>query len=475
MFLADAYQLLLMNPLTLQVDDDATKNALGMIVKEVRRVGGRALLVGGCVRDALLGLTAKDLDIEVYGVSSELLKTILGTHFNVEIVGEAFGVMKLHGLPIDISLPRRESKTGRGHKAFDIFSDPSMTPEEAAVRRDFTINAIAYDPVTHELIDPFLGLQDLQNRILRHVSEQFSEDPLRVLRGIQLAGRFSLTVHSDTIQLSRKLVDEYETLPIERIWGEWIKWAWQSKKPSKGLAFLAQCGWRRLYPELEALDGCPQEPRFHPEGDVWIHTLHVVDQAARIAERDQLSQEDRVVLVLAGVCHDLGKPETTEILPDRIRSYGHSSTTETYEQFLQCIGAPRELANRIIALCHYHLTHIDFHGSARHVRRVAVALGKVGESLHMLARLVEADHSGRPPLPKEIPHSMKDMLSLAQELAIQDQAPKPVLMGRHLLELNIPAGPRMGELLKAAFEAQLEGEFETIDGAREWIKQRYLP
>ncbi|MCA9471999.1 MAG: HD domain-containing protein [Nitrospirales bacterium] len=457
--------------LTLGMGEGAVKEALATIFQEVQHAGGRALFVGGCVRDALLGLAAKDLDIEVYGVSPESLRALLETHFKVEVVGEAFGVMKLHGLPVDISLPRRESKAGRGHKAFDIFSDPSMTPEQAAVRRDFTINAIAYDPVTGDLIDPFLGVQDLEARTLRHVGGQFSEDPLRVLRGLQLAGRFSLDVHPDTIRLSRQLVDEYETLPIERIWAEWYKWAGQSKEPSRGLRFLEHCGWRERYPELDALTGCPQDPRFHPEGNVWEHTLLVADQSARIAERDQLSLEDRAVLVFAGVCHDLGKPETTEILPDRIRSRGHSGKTETYERFLRRIGMPRALADRVIALCHYHLTHIDFQGSTRHVRRVAVALGEAGESLDMLARLVEADHSGRPPLPQEMPQNMRAMLTVAQGLSIQNQAPKPLLMGRHLLAMKVPPGPMMGKLLRAAFDAQLEGEFETLDGAREWIQQ----
>ena len=433
-----------MQHVKLDIGDATMQGALNVIFHEVQRSGGRALFVGGCVRDAILGHQAKDLDIEVYGVSPEALKKILAAHFRVDLVGEAFGVIKIHEFPIDVSIPRRESKTGLGHKAFDILSDPHMTPKEAAWRRDFTINAMAYDPVIEELIDPFSGFQDLKGRILHHVGEQFSEDPLRVLRGLQFAGRFSLEAQPDTLQLCQELVVEYDTLAIERVWGEWYKWAAQSQLPSAGLTFLRQCGWLQLYPELAVLPGCPQDPRFHPEGDVWIHTLHAVDQATRIAEREAFSLEDRAVLVFSALCHDFGKPETTEVLRDRIRSYGHCGTIETFQKFLCRIGMPLNLMNRVIALCTHHLAHIDFIGSPRHVRRLAVKLSEGGETLEMLAKLVEADHSARPPLPQELPENMQRMLDVAKSLAIQDQAPKPLLRGRHLLEMKMPSRSENG-------------------------------
>ncbi|WP_447968228.1 CCA tRNA nucleotidyltransferase [Nitrospira sp. M1] len=463
-----------MERLDLHIGHDETQEAVNKLVHAVQQAGGRALFVGGCVRDAILGMTFKDLDIEVYGVHPEKLKQLLAAHFTIDVVGEAFGIIKIHGLPIDVSIPRRESKTGFGHKAFDIFSDPTMTPKEAAVRRDFTVNAMAYDPDTKELIDPFSGYKDLHDHVLRHVGAQFSEDPLRVLRGLQFAGRFALQATCETIECCLQLIPEYDTLAIERIWGEWYKWAAQSQRPSAGLQFLQQCEWLQLYPELVVLQGCPQDPRFHPEGDVWTHTLHVVDQAARIAERDDLSSLDRAALVFSALCHDLGKPETTEVLSDRIRSHGHTGTIETFQKFLERVGMPHELMSRVIQLCRYHLTHIDFSGSPRHVRRVAVALDEVGENLQMLARLVEADHSGRPPLPQELPLKMAEMLSVAQNLDIQHHGPTALLMGRHLLEMNISAGPQMGMILSAAFEAQLEGEFDTVEEARRWVQRHYF-
>ncbi len=463
-----------MKKLELQIEDNATRHALARIIQGTQRAGGRAVYVGGCVRDAILGLPSKDFDVEVYGLPAEVLKQILSSMFQVDVVGEAFGVLKIHGHPIDVSIPRRESKVGGGHKAFDILSDPSMTPNAAAARRDFTINAMAYDPVAKELLDPYGGYEDLHNKILRYVGPQFSEDPLRVLRGQQFAGRFLLQATSDTLNLCQELLGEYDTLAIERIWGEWYKWAAQSQQPSVGLTFLQECGWLQPYPELIALQQCPQDPRFHPEGDVWTHTLHVVDQTARIAKRDGLSAYDRAILVLSGLCHDLGKPECTEILSDRIRSHGHTETLETYRKFLQKIGAPADVMSRVMTLCKHHLTHIDFKGSARHVRRLAVKLEVDGETMDMLAKLVEADHSGRPPLPQELPDKMRAMLDLAQQLHVQDRAPQPLLMGRHLLGMDVPAGPRMGEMLKAAFEAQIEGEFDTLEDAKIWVQTRHL-
>ncbi len=460
-------------PFRFHIKNDAVREAQLKIARVVASAGGRAYLVGGCVRDAFLGLHPKDIDIEVYGISSETLVKILSPHFSIDIVGEAFGVLKIHGLPIDVSLPRRESKTGLGHKGFEVFSDPVMTLEEAAARRDFTMNAMAFDPIGGEVCDPYSGHQDLEVGILRHTTSKFSEDPLRVLRGMQFAGRFSLEVAAETVELSKGLLKEYNTLALERIWSEWFKWASQSVKPSLGLKFLRECDWIKVYPELLALEGCPQDPRWHPEGDVWTHTLYVTDKASRIAERENLEEKERALLVLTALCHDLGKPSTTKVTPDGIHSRGHAETDDLYRQFLKRLGTPSAMVERVVILCHYHLTHLHFVGSPRHVRRLAVALASVGENLDMLARLVEADNSGRPPLPPGLPKKMEQLLQLAHELEVKDTAPKPLLQGRHLTELGVTPGPAMGEILKAAFEAQLDGKFDTLETAREWVIQHH--
>ncbi len=349
-----------------------------------------------------------------------------------------------------------------------------MSIEEASSRRDFTVNAMAWDPDHQELLDPFGGLSDLEQKVLRHTTEHFQEDPLRVLRGQQLAGRYALTGAPDTLALSQALLSEYHTLPIERVWGEWYKWASQSVLPSAGLTFLLQTDWIQIYPELKTLIDCPQDPQFHPEGDVWTHTLFVTNEAAVIAERDGLPQDERAVLVFAALCHDLGKPDTTEMIDGRIRSRGHCDTVEIFQAFLARIGAPSEIAERVIMLCRYHLTHIDFKDSLRHVRRLSVALASAGETLEMLGRLVEADHSGRPPLAKGLPDNMKAMLDVAESLNIQSQRIEPLFLGRHLLELGFSPGPKMGDILRVVFEAQMNGDIQNLEDAKEWVRRNCL-
>lgn len=461
------------SPLTFRVADPALERALAELCALVRDAGGRALLVGGCVRDAALGRPATDLDVEVYGVPPDRLLERLASRFPVDLVGQAFGVVKVHGLPIDVAIPRRESKVGLGHRGFEALSDPRMSLEEAAARRDFTINAMAYDPGTGELLDCYGGLQDLEARVLRHTSDKFGEDPLRVLRGLQLAGRYDLRAAPETVEVARGLLAELPAIPVERVWGEWRKWAARSVRPSAGLEFLRQCGWRAAYPELAALEGCPQDPHWHPEGDVWTHTRFVTDEAARIAARDGLDEEDRTVLVLAALCHDLGKPAVTKEAGGRVTSPGHAGRVEPIEAFLGRIAAPGRCRDRLLVLCRHHLDHIGFSGSAAQMRRLARALEAAGEALPMLARLIEADHSGRPPLPKGPPETLVRMLEVARAVAVEAAAPKPLLLGRHLLELGLAPGPRMGEILRAAYEAQLDGAFETAEAARQWVRGRY--
>ncbi|MCP3981378.1 MAG: HD domain-containing protein [bacterium] len=441
----------------------------------IRDAAGRPLLVGGAVRDAALGRPAKDWDVEVYGLAAEALDGVLRQVGKVHSVGVSFGVHKVTiggELEIDVALPRRESKRGRGHRGFLVDSDPSMTPGEASLRRDFTLNALAYDPESDRILDFHDGLGDLERRRLRHVGPEFAEDPLRVLRGMQFAGRFRLTAAPETVELSRGLFEEYDTLASERIWIEWFKWAARSEAPSLGLDFLRACDWWDAYPQLPPLAECDQEPEWHPEGNVWRHTLHVADAAAGVAEREGLDPEDRAVLLLAALCHDLGKPATTSVCEGRIVSPGHATHEESYRCFLERIGCPAARTERIVGLCREHLSHMGFAGSARHVRRLARRLGEHGESIEMLSYLVEADHSGRPPLPGGMPDVMSEIVRTAREHAIADAAPPPLLRGRDLIRMGLVPGPEMGRILRSAYDAQLDGEFDSEEGAREWARGR---
>ena len=248
----------------------------------VRRSGGRAYLVGGCVRDRLLGHSPADFDMECFGISPDGLLRILGERFELDLVGASFGVIKLHGLGIDVATPRRETKLGMGHRAFETECDPGLTVREASARRDFTVNAIYEDPLTGEVIDPWCGRRDLRLRVLRHVGGHFCEDPLRVLRGMQFAARFDLAPAPETVDVCSEMTPE--NLPPERLFGEWEKLLTKGARISRGLGFLRETGWLRYYPELQRLVGCPQDPEWHPEGDVWNHTLCCLDAFA--AQRD---------------------------------------------------------------------------------------------------------------------------------------------------------------------------------------------
>src|SRR4051812_26662568 len=213
-----------------------------------------------------MGRTCKDLDLEVYGVPADRLKPLLAAFGNVNTVGESFTVYKV--ADIDIALPRRESRTGRGHRAFEVTGDPGLSFVEAARRRDFTINAIGWDPLTGEYIDPFGGREDIAGRLLRAVDVRtFAEDSLRVLRAVQFAARFEFALDDPTRNLCRGIA--LDDLPAERIWGEIEKLLLQAARPSRGFQValdLQVIG--RVFPEIDALVGCQQEPEWHPEGDV---------------------------------------------------------------------------------------------------------------------------------------------------------------------------------------------------------------
>jgi tRNA nucleotidyltransferase (CCA-adding enzyme) len=283
-----------------------------VVLAAVRREG-RPRLVGGCVRDALLGLPPKDFDVEVGGLDFDGLHAILAPFGATDVVGRNFGVIKLRlaGAEYDFSLPRRDSKTGSGHRGFVVAPDPELTEADAAARRDFTINAISYDPFTGQLSDPCGGQRDLAARVLRHTSAAFGEDPLRVLRAFQFAARFDLTLAPETAEVCRQIAPSFAELPVERVWGEWDKWLTQSVRPSRGLAVLAEAGWLAHFPEIAALSGTPQDPAWHPEGDVFIHTTHCCDALAALPAWLEAAPARRRILMLAVLAHDFGKPATT--------------------------------------------------------------------------------------------------------------------------------------------------------------------
>lgn len=436
------------------------------LAEAVRAAGGRALLVGGWVRDALLGHPSKDADVEVFGLAAESLERLLSKQFRYDRVGRAFAVYKLKGLPIDVSLPRRESKSGPGHKGFVVEGDPEMSFAEAARRRDFTLNAMLWDPLTGELVDLYGGKEDLENRVLRHVSDKFAEDPLRVLRGMQFIARFELSAAPETVALCRSI--EPEGLPRERLFEEWKKLLLKGVRPSHGLDFLRETGWVQYFPELEALIGCPQDPEWHPEGDVWAHTGHCLDAFARERVGDAW---ENLIVGLAVLCHDMGKPETTFTDEDgRIRSPRHEVVgLRPAESFLRRLTEEKAIFEEVLPLVEAHMRPNALYktqaGDAA-IRRLA----RLVKRLDRLLRVVQADMGGRPPLPAT-GEAEAWLRERAEELAVKDAAPEPILQGRHLIEAGLKPGKHFGEILEAAYEAQLDGAFTGLDAARAWLRE----
>ena len=419
-----------------------------------------------------MGAQPKDWDLEIYKLDAARLREILDQFGPVNVVGESFTVYKL-GNDLDVSIPRRERKSGRGHKAFVIEGDPSMSVAEATRRRDFTINAILQDPLTGEVIDPFGGRGDLELRILRAVSKDtFAEDSLRVLRAAQFAARFEFDIDPDTVELCRAI--DLSDLPAERIWGEMEKLLLQASRPSVGLEWLRRFGAiEQLFPEIQSLIGVPQDPEWHPEGDVFVHTQLVIDRAHELIE--DLLYPRKVTVMLAALAHDFGKPATTEFLEGRWRSRGHEEAgVLPTESFLDCVNVHTidgyNVRAQVIALVREHLKPGEFYKKRDEVGEGAFRRLARRCEPDLLYRVAKADSLGRNAywVPREQwygAEAQEWFIQRSRELQVEQRPPDPLLLGRHLLELGIQPGPRMGEITRAVYEMQLDGRVRNLDDA----------
>ncbi len=439
------------------------------LCRAVREAGGRAHFVGGCVRDALLDRPSADYDIEVFGLEPRALSSLIAGRWRVDLVGEAFGVIKLRDAPIDVALPRRESKRGLGHRGFEVHSDPHLSVHGAGLRRDFTCNAIAYDPLEQRLIDPLDGKSDLERGILRATSERFLDDPLRVLRGAQLSARFELEADQETLDLCSRV--GLEGLPSERIGGEWEKLFLLGRRPSVGLSLLQRCGWLQYFPELEALDGCPQDPEWHPEGDVLVHTGLVLDAFAeeRVGDR-----EEDLVVGAACLCHDLGKPRTTVHERGRWRSPGHEQAgVEPTRSLLRRLGFPERWVESVVPLVAHHLKPFqlyDARAGDSAIRRLARRVGRIDR----LVRLARADARGRGPRSGERTAECDWLLERARALEVEAGRPRPLIMGRHLVARGLEPGPHFREILDGCYEKQLDGVIVDRESAERYLDEQVL-
>ncbi|HKZ31612.1 MAG TPA: CCA tRNA nucleotidyltransferase [Vicinamibacteria bacterium] len=448
---------------------------LARLLAALREAGGRPYLVGGAVRDALIGLPFEDWDVEVFGLPAASLEPAMAAHGRVDAVGQAFRVYKLTGVEgvrgaLDVSLPRRDSKVGPGHRGISVSGDPFLPVEEAARRRDFTINALMLDPATGEILDAFGGRRDLDSRVLRAVDPQtFGDDPLRALRGVQFAARFDLQVDEATARLCASM--PLAELPAERVFGEIEKLLLKARRPSLGLALLLEWGMLPVIaPELEPLQKTPQDPQWHPEGEVWTHTLQVVDEAAALLEGLEADRPRQLAVMLGALCHDLGKPETTRFEDGRVRSRGHEEaglrpTEALLDRWNVHSLLGYDVRAQVLALVAQHLKPGQLYDDRERVTDGAIRrLARKCEA-DLLYRVARADCLGRRPGRFE-PVAMEWFRERVQALDVAHRPPEPLLKGRDLLALGLPPGPLVGRVLRAVYEKQLDGAVTTPESAQ---------
>lgn len=451
--------------------------SLVRLVEHLSQNGIKPIFVGGFVRDYFTGHETSDLDIELYGVTSlDALETLLRPFGKLGLYGKSFGVFKLsyEGYSIDFAPPRTESKSGFGHKGFDIEWKNNIDFAAAARRRDFTINAIGYDPIAHILLDPFGGIEDLKKRRLRCVDPQtFVDDPLRILRAVQFAARFELTCDNDLLELCRTMVaaGALKELPKERIFEEFKKLLLQSNRPSIGMALLRDMNALSFFSPLDKLETTPQEKNSHPEGSVWVHTLMALDTMASM--RTDRWRDD-IVLMLAVLLHDIGKPDTTVTVGGLLNAPKHAEAgMDIARGWLERITEDKTLISRILPLILYHGWPRKLYRTSEGNREILRLSTQV--CIHDLILVAKADFFGRT-FVGEIPKCFEAgewLKERASALGVLFEPPAPLLMGRDLIALGLTPSETFKSILDNAYSAQLDQLFFTRDEALEWAK-KYL-
>ena len=411
-------------------------NRLLSIAENIRSAGGRAFLVGGWVRDALLGRDCRDYDIEVYDLTQDELVPILKKYGRTNLVGKAFGVIHLamKGLSLDFSFPRTESKVGYGHRGFVVHTDEKLSFKEAALRRDFTINAMGMELPELTLCDPYGGIDDLKKGLLRHVGPAFVEDSLRILRGVQFASRFALTLAPETVELCRKLT--LADLSVERLFEEFKKWLLKPGKPSLGLRAFLDIRLNDFFPEV-----LPLRESWEDLGEMLDNMECEREKlaAAGIALSESQSMEFAFASFLSG------RPETSLKFLERV-------TNETHL-----------LKNVPLLLGAYSNLPLGIVNDVPQLRRLAVKLG----GLKLLCLLVKAT-------PRKFYAEADDaefpekLWQAATDFDLLEAAPQPYLTGKMLMELGVKPGKQMGEIIKQSFELQLDGKITNAEEAIAW-------
>ncbi len=426
------------------------RNMARQIAQLAAEQGGRAYFVGGYVRDGLLRRENKDIDMELHGLTPQQAESLLDSLGERIAIGESFGIYALRGYHIDIALPRKETLRGTGHRDFAICVDPMIGTEKAAKRRDFTVNAMLQDILTGEILDHFGGKADLEQGILRHVSgETFGEDPLRVLRGAQFAARFGLRPAPETVELCRGLTLRH--LPRERILEELKKALLQAERPSVFFEVLRQMEQlSEWFPEVEALIGVPQPKRFHGEGDVWNHTMLVLDEAAKLRDR----AENPLGLMLAALTHDFGKAVCTQVNGEEIHAYGHEAEgLPLIGAFLDRLTGEHRLREYVCNLAEYHMKPFAVAAAGASVKSTNKLFDRSVDPAALIC-LAMADNRGMRAQQPYVPHEafLFERLELYREMMA-----RPCVMGRDLIEAGLQPDARFSELLELAHKLRLAG------------------
>ena len=449
------------------------------ISKKLQNHNAKAIVVGGSVRDHFLNLPIKDYDIEVYGLESlEELENILSEFGTVNLVGKSFGVLKFiyNKEEYDFSFPRTELKISEGHKGFTVQTNGEMDFKTAAKRRDFTINAMGYNIEEKAFLDPFNAQEDIKNKILRHIDDDsFVEDPLRVYRAVQFSARFEFKLAKETTILCKKMVTKnmLEELPKERIYTEWKKLLLKAKQPSLGFELMRELGILRYFPELQNIINVPQDPTWHPEGDVWIHTMLALDSMAK--ELENISEKQKLKFMFAILCHDFGKATTTAFdeKKGRLRAIGHEAAgVEPTKSFLYRLSSEHSFIESILPLIEYHLMPSQFFKNAAKSRAIRRLATKV--NIEELVTVAKADFLGR--TSKEALSGKYEagewLLEKAKELQVKTKALDNLLQGRDLIDLGLKPSPEFKTILNEVYELQMDGKVNTKKEALAYVKNR---
>lgn len=426
------------------------KSIAERIAEYVEEAGGRAFYVGGFVRDRMLGIESKDVDIEVHGVTPEALYGILGRIGEPLSYGRSFGVFSLKGEDIDIAMPRREKATGRGHRDFEVSVDPFLGTEKAAKRRDFTINALMQDVLNGEVTDHFGGLADLEAGVIRHIdAESFVEDPLRVLRAAQFAARFGFGIAPETVSLCRGI--DLSALSAERVEEELKKALLKAPKPS--VFFEELRGMDQLsfwFPELEQLIGLEQDPLFHPEGDVWTHTMEVTDRAAEF--RDKVSEPFRFMLL--ALTHDLGKIVTTEEIKGRIHAYEHEKKgLPLVESFVRRITGEKDVLRYVLNMVPLHMKP----NVASYSKPAVKSTNRMFDQAESPEDLIWFAMADKPVFAGSEAFAGDPAFLFERLKEYKEIMARPYVTGRDLIEAGMEPGDHFGEVLDYAHKLRLAG------------------